>query len=74
MTNTPFMTKKKFSEMVETIVRTKKMSYMDAIIYLCEENKIEVEDSRKYINPIIKGKLESEAMELNFIPKRNTLF
>jgi len=74
MTNTPFMTKKKFSEMIETIVRTKKMSYMDAIIYLCEENKIEIEDSRKYINPIIKGKLEGEAMELNFIPKRNTLF
>jgi hypothetical protein len=74
MSETPFMTKKKFSEMVEVCVHRKRMSYMDAIIYLCEENKLEVEDSKKYINPSIKSKLEAEAMELNFIPKKSTLF
>jgi len=68
------MTKKKFSEMVEKEVRYRRMTYMDAIIFVCEENKIEVEDARKYVTPIIKSKLETEAMDLNFIPKKNTLF
>lgn len=74
MTNTPFMTKKKFSEMVETTVFSKRMSYMDAIIFICEQNNIEIIDSKKYITPRIKSKVEVEAMDLNFIPKRNTLF
>lgn len=74
MTNTPFMTKKKFSEMVEATVFSKRMSYMDAIIFICEQNNIEIIDSKKYITPRIKSKVEVEAMDLNFIPKRNTLF
>jgi len=46
---------------------------LDSIIHLCEENKIEVEDVKKYLNDNIKQKLEVEAMSLNFIPKVNTL-
>jgi hypothetical protein len=74
MNDSVFMTKKKFSTMVEETVRLKKMSYIDAIVYICEQNKLEVEDSKKYITPGIKSKIEVEAMELNFIPKKNTLF
>tara|TARA_R110000823_G_scaffold269854_3_gene389552 strand:+ start:1513 stop:1737 length:225 start_codon:yes stop_codon:yes gene_type:complete len=74
MSESPFITKKRFSAMTEEIVRTKKMSYIDAIVHLCEENKIEIEDSKKYINTIIKDKIESEAMDLNFLEKKNTLF
>ncbi len=58
MSESPFITKKRFSAMTEEIVRTKKMSYIDAIVHLCEENKIEIEDSKKYINTIIKDKIE----------------
>jgi hypothetical protein len=74
MSESPFITKKRFSAMTEEIVRTRKMSYIDAIVHLCEENKIEIEDSKKYINTIIKDKIESEAMDLNFLEKKNTLF
>jgi len=74
MNDSVFMTKKRFSTMVEDTVRLKKMSYIDAIVYICEQNKLEVEDSKKYITPGIKSKIEVEAMELNFIPKKNTLF
>jgi len=72
--DSPFMTKSKFSLMIEETVRKHRMNYMDAIIYVCEQNKLEIDDCKKYINPIIKSKLEAEAMELNFIPKKNTLF
>ena len=66
---TSFLAKKKFSKMIEDTVRQKIMSYMDAVVYLCEENTIEIEDVKKYLSTSIKEKIELEAMNLNFLPK-----
>jgi hypothetical protein len=49
------------------------MSYMDAVVYLCEENNLEIEDVKKYITTSIKEKIELEAMNLNFLAKNETL-
>ena len=68
-----FMTKAKFSKMVETLARDKQLSHMEAIIHLCEQHNIEVEDCKKYVNNVIKEKLEVEAMRLNFFPRSNEL-
>ena len=68
-----FLTKTKFSKLVEAVVINKSLSYMEAILHLCDENDIDPEDVRKFISPIIKDKLEAEAMNLNFLPKQNTL-
>jgi hypothetical protein len=68
-----FLTKSKFTKLVEDAVNELKLSYMDAILYLCEKNDIEPEDMKKFVSPIIKDKLEAEAMQLNFLPKQNTL-
>ena len=68
-----FLTKTKFSKLVEQTVFEKRLSYMDAIVWLCEEHNIEIEDCRKFINPIIKDKLEAEARRLNFLPRTNEL-
>lgn len=68
-----FLTKAKFSKLVEQTVFEKRLSYMDAIVWLCEEHNIEIEDCRKFINPIIKDKLEAEARRLNFLPRTNEL-
>ena len=64
-----FMNKKKFTKMVEDCVRTKSMSYMDTVVYLCEQNNLEIEDVKKYIAISIKEKIEMEAMKLNFLEK-----
>jgi len=64
-----FMNKKKFTKMVEDCVRTKSMSYMDTVVYLCEQNNLEIEDVKKYIAISIKEKIEIEAMNLNFLEK-----
>ena len=69
-----FLTKPKFSKLVEQTVIDKRISYMDAIIWLSEEHSIELEDIRKFISPIIKDKLEAEARKLNFLPRTNELF
>ena len=68
-----FLTKPKFSKLVEQTVIDKRISYMDAIIWLCEEHSIEIEDIRKFISPIIRDKLEAEARKLNFLPRINEL-
>lgn len=69
-----FLNKSKFTEIVEETVTEKQLSYMDAVLYICEMNSIDLEDVKKFISPIIKGKIEAEAMALNFLPKQNTLF
>jgi len=68
-----FLSKSKFSKLVETTVADKAISYMEAILHLCEKNDIEPEDVKKFVNPIIKDKLEAEAMALNFLPKTSSI-
>ena len=68
-----FMTKAKFSKLVEAHVLQDRLSHMEAILYLCEKYGIEPQDCKKYISSVIKDKLEAEAMNLNFFPKANEL-
>ena len=68
-----FLTKSKFTKLIETTVSELKISYMDAVLHLCEENDIEPEDVKKFISPIIRDKIEAEAMNLNFLPKKNSI-
>jgi hypothetical protein len=68
-----FLTKSKFTKLVEATVIELKIPYMEAILHLCERNDIEPEDVKKFISPIIKDKLEAEARNLNFLPRQNAL-
>ena len=47
--------------------------YEHIIVAEAKKNKIEPEDVRKFVSPIIKDKLEAEAMSLNLLPKTNAL-
>ena len=59
--------------MIENTVRNNKLSYMDAVVYLCDDNSIELEDVKKFLSTTIKERIEVEAMNLNYLPKGNTL-
>jgi len=74
MLEAEFLTKSRFGKMVEQTVLQDRLSYIDAIIYICESNEIEIEDVAKFINPVIREKIEAEAQRLNYLPKPNTLF
>ena len=67
------MTTAKFSAMIEKMVKEMNTTYMDAIIHYCERNSFEIETAGKLLNRVVKKKLEAEAMELNFLPKKNKL-
>ena len=68
-----FLTKSKFTKLVEATVTELKIPYMEAVLHLCEKNDMEPEDMKKFISPIIRDKIEAEAMRLNSLPKQNTL-
>ena len=68
-----FLTKSKFTKLIESTAVDMKIPYMDAILKVCETNDIEPEDVKKFISPVIKGKLEAEAMDLNFLLKKNSI-
>jgi hypothetical protein len=67
------LTKIRFNRMIETAVKENALSYIDAIVYLCEENNLEIEDVKKFIGDPIKEKLEAEARRLNYLPRGNEL-
>lgn len=68
-----FLNKNRFTKLIEKTVSELRVSYMDAILHVCDKNEIDPEDVSKFISPIIKSKLEAEAMNLNFLPKQNSL-
>ena len=68
-----FMSKNAFTKLIEDAVINKKLSYMDAIVHVCETTQIEPEDVKKFIAPSVKSKLEAEAITLNLLPPQNTL-
>ena len=68
-----FLTKKKFSEEVEEEVYMKDISYMEAVVSICEKLDIDEEKANKFLLPQIKSKIEAEARDLNFLPRRGKL-
>ena len=64
-----FLCQSRFAEEVEKIVKANNFNYIDAIITLCEENKIEVDSVYKLISKPLKEKLKYDAQQLNFMKK-----
>jgi len=64
-----FLTMDKFSVGVETIVSEEQVNYIDAILYFCDRNNIEIETVPKLISKPLKEKLKWDAEQLCFIKK-----
>ena len=59
-----------FTEEIEQIVLDNKgMKYVDAIVFFCEKNNVEVESVPKLVSKPLKEKLKCEAMELNLLKR-----
>jgi len=65
-----FYSSRTFSEEIEKIVKENKdMKYMDAIVFFCEKNNIDIESIPKLISKPLKEKLKCEAIELNLLKR-----
>lgn len=73
MNETNFLTKSKFSRLVEQTSREKKLSYIDTVVDICETNNIDPGDVKKFLTTIVKDKIEAEAKALNYLPKGSEL-
>jgi hypothetical protein len=61
------LTKKKFAVLVEENVLNLQMTYMDAILKVCEDRELDPADIGKLVSPVIKDKLEAECVELRLL-------
>jgi hypothetical protein len=61
---------KSFSLKIEEISNNLDISYMDAIVWYCEKNEIEVETAAKLINTKIKETIALEAGKLNMMKEK----
>ena len=67
------MNSKEFSLIIEGVVKDKRpITYMYAIIWYCEENKIEVESVGRLISKALKEKIQVEASKANLIKVEQT--
>lgn len=64
-----------FMATIENIVEENEMSYIDAVIYYCEINGIELETAASLIKSSakMKAKIQNEAEENNLLPKTSRL-
>ena len=62
-----------FMENIESLVQKTKMSYIDAVMYYCEENKLEPETAGKMIGGKLKQNIQDEAENLHLIQRTSKL-
>jgi len=65
----------KFITEINALVKNNNVTYMDAICYYCEKYGLEIETVASIVksNSKIKSQLQSEAEDLNYLPKTSKL-
>ena len=59
----------KFMENIEALVQKTKMTYIDAILYYCEENNLEPETAGQLVGGKLKQQIQEEAEELHLVKR-----
>ena len=68
------ITPKKFSIIIEDLVNTKNLTYLEAVIYYCEQEGLEAHTITRWIDKGMKEKIQYDAEALNYLPKTSSLF
>jgi hypothetical protein len=64
------MNSKEFALKIETIVKEKRISYMDAVVWYCETNEIDLNTINPMINKSLKEKIKAEAMDKKMLKEK----
>ena len=67
--NTP----KTFTIAIENIVKDKKLTHMEAVLWYCNKEGIEPDAINSFISKGLIEKIEANARELNFLPRQAQL-
>ena len=66
-------TTKTFSLNIENIVKDKKITHMEAVLWYCKSEGIEPDTVNGLISKALKQKIEANARDLNFLPRQAQL-
>ena len=66
------MNSKEFGLKIESIVKEKRISYIDAIVWYCDQNDIDTGSISSMINKSLKEKLKEEAINLRLLKDSKT--
>ncbi len=58
---------------IEQIALEKNISHMDAVLWYCSENEIDPSTVARLISKGLKEKIEVNAADLNYLPKKAKL-
>ena len=61
------LTKKRFAKLVEEKIKDKPMPVIDAVCEVCNDRDLDTGDVGNLISPILKKKIEAEAIDLNMM-------
>ena len=64
------VTPNKFALLIEEIVKTKRISYIDAVVLYCEKHNIDPSTTKSMINKNLKEKIAYEAQGLNMLKEK----
>ena len=64
------ITPNKFALIIEDIVKSKRISYIDAILEYCKDNEIDPTNTKSMINKTLKEKIAYEAQSLNMLKEK----
>ena len=64
------ITPNKFALIIEDIVKSKQISYIDAILEYCKDNEIDPSNTKSMINKTLKEKVAYEAQNLNMLKEK----
>jgi len=63
----------RFMANIEELAQRTKMTYIDAVIHYCEENKLEVQAAGQMVGGKLKQCIQEEAEDLNLIERTSKL-
>ena len=66
-------TSKTFTLTIENIVKEKDITHMDAVLWYCEQERLEPDGLGNLLSKGLKEKIEANARELNFLPRQAQL-
>ena len=67
------LTKNRFAKLVEEKIKDRPMPVIDAVCEVCKDRDLDTGDIANLINPILKKKIEAEAIDLNMMKGGATL-
>lgn len=70
MTQQTLLDSAAFADLVETMMRKKNVSHIEAILEICKERNLDVESIPELLTPKLRKRIADEATSVNMLKRR----